>query len=222
MNNDGVVEPTDITEHLFAEFAAAIKSRGESLESLKAKADKSFRAFSDHRASTDPSDRQALSRDYLTHIGELLQLVIVNLIGGPLRIEKNALTELSRLRIVLSHLARGEQYALVYDAVGSGDLREEPLVTFAKATAVAYVGAARDKRIYDRSPNKTVCEAFGVNRKTVQEWCRDDDLCAASAALYAGEVQGINEELRQAGARYRVLTTTQKMRRYELERAGKS
>lgn len=41
-----------------------------------------------------------------------------------------------------------------------------------KKSAVCYIEAVRSGLIDDRSPNKTICDNFGVKPQTVRDWCK--------------------------------------------------
>ena len=45
--------------------------------------------------------------------------------------------------------------------------------------ALDYIALVEAGAVKDRSHTKTVADAFGVHRTTVQAWCRDPDLAAS-------------------------------------------
>ena len=70
--------------------------------------------------------------------------------------------------------------------------------------AVRYVLAARSGLLVDRSPNKSVQEAFGVAKRTVQDWVRTYGEFVAQESEYSTSAPArITAKMAECGAIYR-------------------
>lgn len=86
---------------------------------------------------------------------------------------------LMRLAITAEELSNGVVPEHIEDArINDGGRPRRFAERHHIAFAVLYVEAVRDGSIKDRSPNKTVREAYGVTREAVQKWVRErEEIC---------------------------------------------
>jgi hypothetical protein len=95
------------------------------------------------------------------------------------------------------YLAVGEIPVLIKDVDGPGDKKRGPKERHDIRVAVSYVAAAKAGHISDKKSTKTITTAFGVNRRTVQDWCK------TFPALEYKSVEKLLRLVDLAGSRYR-------------------
>jgi hypothetical protein len=98
------------------------------------------------------------------------------------------------------HLANGTVTDLTSGVMAKGAPPPGPQETMDRGIAVRYVREAKAGRVADSTPVKTVSEAFGVTRRTVQDWVKWLSDCDEPAAFVKAE--NLTEALGAAGIRY--------------------
>jgi hypothetical protein len=147
--------------------------------------------------------KEAFARDWCESSSRLLQEHVRSHLaldeGGPLA--PYPWEAIERVAAVMESLAAGRLPQVVSDVNATGGRPERwPAERRDVAVAVFYVEMAKKGAIADRSFNKTVAEAFGVERTTVQVWVRNrEKFCEG---LTAPKPANIREKLREAGNRY--------------------
>ncbi len=117
---------------------------------------------------------------------------------------------LTALKIIVSCLAVGKMPGLAADAISGGrraaESRERRDIGFAVAYMLAASTTGLEQAgeriiIADKSPVKTVCEAFGISRTTAQGWRKKLEPAFLGLNRIDGELLG--SLMRGAGERYK-------------------
>lgn len=117
---------------------------------------------------------------------------------------------LAALAGLAGHLAIGDIPSPISHAAVNGRHSMKPRERLDIGLAVAYIAAAKSGiehfgeviLIADKSPIKTVQEAFGVPRQTVQRWVNTVAPCGLGSNPIDAEI--LESLMRQAGQRYRI------------------
>lgn len=108
---------------------------------------------------------------------------------------------LMRLSNVTEELYGGNVPTLVSDAAAPGRTRwraERHDIAY----AVFYLEAVKRRDIIDKSPNKTVREAYNVTANAVRAWAKDRDQICADVPIRGFSPAELREKMLECGERY--------------------
>lgn len=148
--------------------------------------------------------RENLSREWFAALGELMSEHSRSHIAphedGPL--EPYPVDAIVRVSNLMKTLAAGRVPQIVKDISAAGGRPGRwPLQRRDIAIALRYIDLVKDKKIKQRAFNRTVAEAFGVDRTTVQSWWKARDKYLSD--IPDTPADQFPRKLHEAGARYR-------------------
>ena len=148
-------------------------------------------------------------RDYWGATESALREYRIALAGGRV-LNPPPLEILAELENTAGYLAVGQMPGIVGDAISEGRRGAGPMERRDKGLAVAYMMAASREglehageriNIADKTPVKTVCEAFGVKRTAARDWRQEVKPAFLGLNPINGEILG--SLMKKAGERYK-------------------